>query len=71
MVARHNVLIAVGAAGLKALLAYPGPAVNPDALKDRSNAGAGISHGSPRAASVEITSKHSLLKTQEAYTCPL
>jgi mannose-6-phosphate isomerase len=63
--------LAVGAAGLKALLAYPGPAVNPDALKDRSNAGAGISHGSPRAASVEITSKHSLLKTQEAYTCPL
>jgi mannose-6-phosphate isomerase len=32
--------IEVGADGLKALLAYSGPTVNPDALRERSAAGA-------------------------------
>ena len=34
--------IEVGADGLKALLAYPGPTVNPDALRERSAVGAGL-----------------------------
>jgi mannose-6-phosphate isomerase len=42
--------IEVGADGLKALLAYPGPNVNPDALKKRSAAGANRTpHTSPCA----------------------
>jgi mannose-6-phosphate isomerase len=42
--------IEAGRDGLKALLAYPGPNVNPDALTERSAAGANrIPHTSPRA----------------------
>ncbi|MGA7070798.1 class I mannose-6-phosphate isomerase [Bradyrhizobium sp.] len=42
--------IEVGTDGLKALLAYPGPNVNPDALTERRAAGANrIPHTSPRA----------------------
>ena len=43
--------IEVGANGLKALLAYPGPNVNPGALTERSAAGASRGpHASPCAA---------------------
>jgi mannose-6-phosphate isomerase len=42
--------IEVGANGLKALLAYPGPTVNPAALIERSAAGASRApHASPNA----------------------
>jgi mannose-6-phosphate isomerase len=61
--------IEVGADGLKALLAYPGPDVNPDALKQRGATGADQERhdgsGDPLvAASVD----HAALKQLEAPT---
>jgi mannose-6-phosphate isomerase len=64
--------IEVGADGLKALLAYPGPNVNPDALKDRSDTGTNTARdASSRAPSVQTSSEHARLKIQKAQTWPL
>ena len=57
--------IEVGDRGLKALLAYVGPDVNPGALKQRrDNAG----HHSSLAPSIAAVSEHFLPKTPEAQT---
>jgi mannose-6-phosphate isomerase len=55
--------IEVGANGLKALLAYPGPNVNPDALRERSAAGTGrVRHASSCAPLVATSLAHAALK---------
>jgi mannose-6-phosphate isomerase len=55
--------IKVGADGLKALLAYPGPNINPDALSERSAAEAGrVRHASSCAPLVPTSVEHALLK---------
>jgi mannose-6-phosphate isomerase len=68
----HHVEIEVGADGMTALLAYLGPNVNPDALKEQSDTVTDTTrHGSWRAPSIRTASEHSLLKTPEAQTWPL
>ncbi len=58
--------IEAGADGLKALLAYPGPSVNPDALRERSPAGADRApHASSRAPLVATSLDHAALKQPE------
>jgi mannose-6-phosphate isomerase len=55
--------IEVGADGLKALLAYPGPNVNPDALRELSGAEAGRVRHAPSCAPLVPTSfEHPALK---------
>jgi mannose-6-phosphate isomerase len=60
--------IEVGANGLKALLAYPGPTINPDALSERSAAGASIPHASSGAPLLPISPGHAALEQPEAPT---
>ena len=63
--------IEVGADGLKALLAYPGPNVNPDALTARNAAGAdGAPHTSPCAPPVPGF-ESAALKQPETQNWPL
>ena len=63
--------IEVGADGLKALLAYPGPNVNPDALTERSAAGASrIRHASSRAPLVPTSLEHAALEQPETPNWP-
>ena len=58
--------IAVGAEGLKALLAYPGPTVNLDALRERSAAEPdGLPHASSSASLVPTSPEHAALKQPE------
>jgi mannose-6-phosphate isomerase len=55
--------VEVGADGLKALLAYPGPNVNPDVLRERGAAGAGrVRHTSSCAPLVPTSFAHAALK---------
>jgi mannose-6-phosphate isomerase len=55
--------IEVGMEGLKALLAYPGPNVNADTLRERSAAGAGrVRHTSSCAPLVPTSFAHAALK---------
>jgi mannose-6-phosphate isomerase len=62
--------IEVGADGLKALLAYPGPNVNPDALTERNAAGANCTpHTSPCAPLVPAF-ESAALKQPEAPNWP-
>ncbi|MDB5605537.1 MAG: Mannose-6-phosphate isomerase [Bradyrhizobium sp.] len=64
--------IEVGADGLKALLAYPGPTVNPDALRERSAAGANrVPHALSCAPLVPTSPEHAALKQPETPTWPL
>ena len=56
--------IGVGADGLRALLAYPGPAINPDALTERSTASR-LPHASSSAPLVPISPGHSALEQPE------
>jgi mannose-6-phosphate isomerase len=68
----HHAEIDVGANGLKALLAYPGPNVNPDALGERSAAGAGrVRHDSSGAPLVPASFAHAALKQPGTPTWPL
>jgi mannose-6-phosphate isomerase len=61
--------IQVGDRGLKALLAYVGPHVNPGALKQQSdNVGHHSSSDSSLAPSISAVSKNLLPKTPEAQT---
>ncbi len=62
--------IEVGAEGLKALLAYPGPTVNPDALSERSTAGH-VPHASSCAPLVPTSPEHAALKQPETPNWPL
>jgi mannose-6-phosphate isomerase len=57
--------IQVGDRGLKALLAYVGPHVNPGALKQRSD---NVGHHSSLAPSIAAVSENFLPKTPEAQT---
>lgn len=64
--------IEVGVDGLKALLAYPGPNVNPDALREHSAAGAGrVRHDSSCAPLVPTSFAHAALKQPGTPTWPL
>jgi mannose-6-phosphate isomerase len=64
--------IEVGADGLKALLAYPGPDVNPDALKQPGATGADrIRPDASRAPPVAASVDHAALKQPETLTWPL
>ena len=56
--------IGVGADGLKALLAYPGPAINPDALTERSTARR-LPHAPSGALLAPIYPGHSALEQPE------
>jgi mannose-6-phosphate isomerase len=62
--------IEVGADGLKALLAYPGPTVSPDALSERSPAGH-VPHASSCAPPVPTWPEHVALKQPETPNWPL
>jgi mannose-6-phosphate isomerase len=57
--------IEVGGRGLKALLAYVGPRVNPGALKQRRD---NVGHHSSLAPSISAVSENFLPKTPEAQT---
>ncbi len=61
--------IKAGADGLKALLAYPGPTINPDALIERSTADH-ISHPSTVAPLAPTSPGHAALKQPEASNWP-
>lgn len=61
--------IKAGAAGLKALLAYPGPTINPDALTERG-AGGRIRYASLGAALVPTSPGRAALEQPEAPTWP-
>jgi mannose-6-phosphate isomerase len=64
--------IEVGADGLKALLAYPGPNVNLDALRERGAAGASRArHASSCAPLVPTSFERAALKQPETPTWPL
>ena len=64
--------IEVGADGWKALLAYPGPTVNPDALRERSAVGASrVPHASSCAPLVPTSPEHAALTQPETPTWPL
>ena len=56
--------IEVGADGLKALLAYPGPALNPDALTERSGAGR-LPHAPSGALPLPISPRHGAFEQPE------
>lgn len=58
--------IQVGADGLKALLAYPGPNVNPAALREVDR----VRHPSSRGSPLRVPSGHSTLKQPEMPTWP-
>jgi mannose-6-phosphate isomerase len=58
--------IETGADGLKALLAYPGPTVNPDALRERSTPVGPVPHVSSDVPLVAASLKHAALKQSEA-----
>jgi len=60
--------IEVGADGLKALLAYPGPTINPDALSERSAAGH-LPHASSDAPLAPTSPGHAALEQPEAPNC--
>ena len=61
--------IEVGKGGLRALLAYPGPSVNPDALRERSSNGADRARYAPLCAPVEpISLEHAGRKQPETPT---
>ena len=63
--------IAVGAEGLKALLAYRGPTVNLDALRERSAAEPdGLPHASSSASLVPTSPEHAALEQPEAPNWP-
>jgi mannose-6-phosphate isomerase len=62
--------IEVGADGLKALLAYPGPTINADALRERSAAGH-VPHASSCAPLVPTSPEHTALKQPETPNWPL
>jgi mannose-6-phosphate isomerase len=62
--------IEVGADGLKALLAYPGPTINVDALRERSAAGH-VPHASSCAPLVPTSPEHTALKQPETPNWPL
>ena len=61
--------IEVGADGLKALLAYPGPTINPGALTERSAAGR-LPHASSGAPLVPTSPGHAALEQPEAPNWP-
>lgn len=61
--------IEAGPNGLRALLAYAGPNVNPSGLSETSATGAHTAMS--RAPAVQTASKHALPKMQEARTWPL
>jgi mannose-6-phosphate isomerase len=63
--------IEVGADGLKALLAYTGPNVNSDALKDLSDSRVGIAPASSHSPSTQASFEHSALGKREAPIWPL
>jgi mannose-6-phosphate isomerase len=64
--------IQVGAGGLKALLTYPGPNVNPDALRDHGVIEVDpVRHPSSRGSPLRVPSGHSALKQPEMPTWPL
>ena len=64
--------IEVGADGLKALLAYPGPTINPDALTERRAAGINrVPLAASRAPLVPTSPERAVLKQPETPTCPL
>jgi mannose-6-phosphate isomerase len=62
--------IEVGADGLKALLAYPGPIVNPDALSERSASGT-VTHAAACAPLVPDSLGDAALKQPETPNWPL
>jgi mannose-6-phosphate isomerase len=62
--------IEAGADGLKALLAYPGPTVNPDALTERRAAGH-VRHASSCAPLVPTSPESAALKQPEMPNWPL
>jgi mannose-6-phosphate isomerase len=63
--------IEVGADGLKALLAYPGPNVNPNALRQRGTTGADrVRHDASRVPLVPTSLDHAALKQPETPTWP-
>jgi mannose-6-phosphate isomerase len=62
--------IEVGADGLKALLAYPGPTVNPDALSERRAAGH-VPHASSCVPLVPTSQESAALKQPETPNWPL
>ena len=59
--------IAVGRDGFKALLAYPGPTVNPDALKEHG-AASGVAHAAACAPLAPTYPEHAALKQPETPT---
>jgi mannose-6-phosphate isomerase len=61
--------IKAGADGLKALLAYPGPTINPDALTERS-AGDRVRYASLDAALVPTSPERPALEQPEASNWP-
>jgi mannose-6-phosphate isomerase len=61
--------IEVGADGLKALLAYPGPNINPDALSERS-AGRDVPRASSFASLVQQSPEQAALKQRETPNWP-
>jgi mannose-6-phosphate isomerase len=61
--------IAVETVGLKALLAYPGPTANPDALTERSTVGR-VPHTSLSAPLVPTPPEHAALKQPETPNWP-
>jgi mannose-6-phosphate isomerase len=64
--------IEAGADGLKALLAYPGPTINPDALRERNAVGADrVSHALSCARLVPTSPERAALKQPETPTWPL
>ena len=61
--------IEVGEDGLKALLAYPGPSVNPDALRERSATGANRTRHAFSCDPVEpVSLEHAARKQPETPT---
>ena len=65
-------VVEVGADGLKALLAYPGPTINPDALTERGAAGANrVSHALSCAPLVPTSPERAALKQPETPTWQL
>jgi mannose-6-phosphate isomerase len=62
--------IEVGADGLKALLAYPGPNVNPDALTERRAAGANRTPRTSPCAPLVPVFESAVLNQPETPTWP-
>jgi mannose-6-phosphate isomerase len=59
--------IEVGADGLKALLAYPGPVINPDALTERGTVGR-VPHAASGASLVPTSPEHAAFEQPETPT---